>query len=83
MLTTQQPFASMTPGQRTEMIRDQTVIVTLVPEEALAALPDLLPAKKDRARAFAAVAHVAGPEDELGEKALEMLRRQREVLGLR
>jgi len=83
LLTTQQPFASMTPGQRTEMIRDQTVIVTLVPEEALAALPDLLPAKKDRARAFAAVAHVAGPEDELGEKALEMLRRQREVLGLR
>ena len=82
LLTTEEPFASMTPGERTEMIRDQTVIVTLVPEEALAALPDLLPTKKERAHAFAAVAHVAGPEDELGDKARDMLQRQREVLGL-
>ena len=83
LLTTEAPFAAMTPEARQEIIHEQTVIVTLLPDEALDALPDLLPAKKDRARAFAAVAHVAGPVEELGERAQDMLRRQREVLGLR
>lgn len=76
------PFAEMSEAARQELIREQTAIVTLAPAEALAALPVLLPDPAERARAMAAVAEVAGPEDDLGEAARGMLARQRKVLGL-
>ncbi|HYF06518.1 MAG TPA: DUF3141 domain-containing protein, partial [Acetobacteraceae bacterium] len=82
LLTTEPPFAAMTQAERQAVIREQTVIVTLVAEEALAALPGLLPEREDRLRALDAVAHVAGPEEELGEAARAMMQRLRLVLGL-
>jgi hypothetical protein len=82
LLTTEPPFAGMPPSARQAMIREQTMIVTLLREEALAALPALLPTAADRRKALAAVEHVAGPDEELGEKAREMIVRMREVLGL-
>lgn len=82
LLRTEQPFAAMSADRRQEIIREQTVIVTLAPEESLAALPVLLPIPEERSRAMAAVAGVAGPEEELGDAARAMLAKQRAVLGL-
>ncbi len=81
LLTTEQPFAGMTAAARQALIREQTLIVELSPEEALATLPTLLPDAADRRRALDAVAEVAGPEEELGEPALAMLGRLRAVLA--
>lgn len=81
LLTQEAPFAQMTASARSALIREQTVIVTMAPEQALAALPLLLPEAEDRARALQVVAEVAGPEDELGDKAADMLRRLRGVLA--
>jgi hypothetical protein len=82
LLTTTEPFRGMTSDQRQEMIRLQTLIVSLEPTLALETLPLLLPKAAERRRAIEAVAAVAGPEDELGDHARSMLARQRAVLGL-
>ncbi|MBW6397657.1 DUF3141 domain-containing protein [Roseomonas sp. HJA6] len=82
LLTTEAPFAGMSPSARQAIIREQTVIVTLLRQDALSALPKLLKTAAERRKALAAVEHVAGPEDELGDKAREMLTALRDVLGL-
>jgi pimeloyl-ACP methyl ester carboxylesterase len=82
LLTTEPPFVGMSPTARQAMIREQTVIVTLMREEALAALPKLLPTAPDRRKALAAVEQVAGPDEELGEPAREMLVAMRGTLGI-
>jgi hypothetical protein len=82
LLTTEPPFVGMSPVARQAMIREQTVIVTLMREEALAALPALLPTAADRRKALAAVEQVAGPDEELGDKAREMLVAMRGTLGI-
>jgi pimeloyl-ACP methyl ester carboxylesterase len=82
LLTSESPFAEMSAEARQTLIREQTLIVAVVPEEALAALPVLLARAPERRRALAAVEGVAGPESELNEGALAMLRRLREALKL-
>ncbi len=79
LLTTEQPFAAMTPEERQAMIRRQTVIASMAPAEALATLPQLLQ-PGEGARALAMVEAVAGPEAELGEAA-EAAPRIAEALG--
>jgi tellurite resistance protein len=81
LLREQPPFAEMSASARQALIREQTVIATMSPAEALATLPNLLPASADRQRALAAVEGVAGPEEELGEAAQSMLRQLRAALG--
>lgn len=83
VLTGEAPFADMTSAARQALIREQTLIVEMAPEEALDALPTLLPTKAERRRALDTVEGVAGPEDELGEPALAMLGRLRGALGFR
>jgi hypothetical protein len=82
VLTEESPFADMTAAARQALIREQTVIVELRPEDALASLATLLPTKAERRRALDTVEGVAGPEDELGEPALVMLGRLRSALGV-
>jgi hypothetical protein len=82
LLQGQPPFSEMTAAARQAMIHEQTVIVNFAPEEALAALPRLLPDPTERARAMAAVEEVAGPEEDLGDAARAMLGRLRQTLGL-
>ncbi|MFC7693266.1 hypothetical protein ACFQY5_30645 [Paeniroseomonas aquatica] len=55
LLTTEAPFAAMTPAGRQALIREQTVIASMAQDEALAALPKLLPRVAERRRAMAAV----------------------------
>lgn len=80
MLTSEAPFAAMSAEERAALVREQTAIVTLDREAAIAALPTLLPTADDRDRALAKVEWVAGPEAELGEQALAMLNRLRALL---
>ncbi|MBR0658904.1 DUF3141 domain-containing protein [Neoroseomonas oryzicola] len=82
LLTTEPPFVGMSPAARQAIIREQTVIVTLMRDEALDTLTTLLPEAAERRKALAAVEHVAGPDEELGDKAREMLVRMRKTLGL-
>jgi pimeloyl-ACP methyl ester carboxylesterase len=81
MLTGEPPFAEMTSAARQALIREQTVVVEMAPEEALAALPLLLATSEERKRALDAVLAVAGPEEELGDRAGAMLMRLRGVLA--
>jgi pimeloyl-ACP methyl ester carboxylesterase len=83
VLTGEAPFAEMTSAARQALIREQTLIVELAAEEALAALPTLLPSRAERRRALNTVEGVAGPEEELGEPALAMLGQLRKVLGIK
>lgn len=76
------PFREMTAEARAAMIREQTVICTMAPAEALSSLPKLLPGTAERRRAMQAVEGVAGPDAELGEAALAMLGQLRATLGL-
>jgi tellurite resistance protein len=83
MLTTEAPFAELTASARQALIREQTVIASMAPAEALATLPKLLPKPAERRRALAAVEAVAGPEDELGEAAQGMLAQLRSTLAVK
>ena len=82
LLTTEQPFAALSASARQALIREQTVIVEMAPDEALATLPVLLPEAEDRRRALATVQDVAGPEEEMGVPAQAMLARLRAVLNV-
>lgn len=81
LLNGEKPFSTLTPAARQALIREQTVICTMAPVAALAALPKLLETAPERRQALATVAGVAGPEDEMGEAALAMLGQIRQALG--
>jgi pimeloyl-ACP methyl ester carboxylesterase len=81
LMQNEAPFAQMTVDERGALIRQQTVICTMAPAEALATLPGLLPEAEDRARAIAAVGGVAGPEADLGDSARAMLGQIRATLA--
>ena len=83
LLTTAAPFAEMTAADRMAVIRDQTMIATLFPEEAVASLATLLPTAPLRRKALQAVETVAGPDDELGDNARQMLQSLRAVLEIK
>jgi len=82
VLTTDQPFAALTADQRTLIIREQTLVVTLAPEEAMATLPLLLSTPEERDRALRVVRYVPGRIDEMAPHTFETLRRMADVLGL-
>ena len=73
----------MTAAERMATIRDQTMIATLFPEEAIQSLTVLLPNAALRRKALHAVETVAGPDEELGDNARMRLERLREVLAVR
>ena len=83
LLTGEAPFAQMTPEARQALIREQTLVVEVAPEAALAALPRLLHDKDEARMALSVVEEVAGPEEDLGEPAQAMLAQLRKVLGIR
>ncbi|MDO9707646.1 DUF3141 domain-containing protein [Paracraurococcus lichenis] len=82
LLTRTEPFSLLTAAERQAIIHAQTLIANLQPARAVETLPLLLPTQAERERAMAAVAGVAGPEEDLGDAARAMLARQRAALGL-
>jgi len=73
LLHSAEPFASMDDQERSEMIRQQSTIVELLPDDALATLPKLLSNAANRKKALAMVEEVAGDRGELTEQARMML----------
>jgi len=64
------------------IIHEQTIIASFAVEEAVAALPLLLPDAERRLRAVETVQYIAGPIAEMAPRTLEMLQRFHAVLDL-
>jgi hypothetical protein len=82
VLSTQAPFAKMSPVVRTRIIRQQTLIVEFEPALALATLPKLLPHREEREKAIELAMYVVGAVEEMNDDTLQMLEGIRHVLGL-
>jgi tellurite resistance protein len=82
VLTGDEPFASMNPEVRARIIREQTLIASLAPEEAVATLPTLLPDPAERAKALAVVRYIPGRLDEMAPHTVETLQTFARTLGL-
>jgi tellurite resistance protein len=80
VLTMDEPFASLTQDQRSMIIREQTLVVTLAPEEAMASLPALFEDAEEAARALRVVRYIPGRIDEMAPHTLEILQRMAKVL---
>ena len=80
VLTMDEPFASLTQDQRSLIIREQTLVVTLAPEEAMASLPALFEDAEEAARALRVVRYIPGRIDEMAPHTLETLQRMAKVL---
>jgi pimeloyl-ACP methyl ester carboxylesterase len=82
MLETVEPFASIAPKHKTRIVHRESLIVGFEPDEALRALPKLLPGVEDRARAMLMCREVAGPVEEMSEAVVSMFTRLAEVLDV-
>jgi hypothetical protein len=82
VLSRDEPFASLSPGRRTALIQEQSIIVEFAPKLAVKTLPDLLPKPEDRKRAVELVRFIAGPVEEMGPKTQQMLESFHRILGL-
>lgn len=82
MLSSDEPFVSLGAQRRAQLIHEQSIIVEFERDAAVEALPDLLPAFEERAKAVGAVEFVAGAIEEMEPRTVHMLQRIREVLKL-
>ncbi|MGH8472129.1 MAG: DUF3141 domain-containing protein, partial [Gammaproteobacteria bacterium] len=82
ILRSHEPFAGLASETRARLISEQSLIVDLEPERALAALPKLLSDSDQRERAVALVEEIAGPLDEMNEPTLMMLEELKTILGV-
>ena len=81
ILQTTPPFSDLGETARTEIIRDQTLIIDFEPELAIATLPTLLPDAAGRRRAIALVEEIAGDPAEMSAPTTRMLHRLKDVLA--
>jgi pimeloyl-ACP methyl ester carboxylesterase len=82
VLSTEEPFSSLSPLVRSRIIRQQTLIVEFEPALALATLPKLLPTREERETAIRRAMYVLGAVEEMNDDTLQMLEGIRHVLGL-
>jgi pimeloyl-ACP methyl ester carboxylesterase len=83
ILQSAEPFKSLGDEGRAAIIHEQTLIIDFEPEAAIEALPNLLPAPAERARALALVEEIAGDPLEMAEATVRMLLRLKSVLATR
>lgn len=82
ILRSHEPFAGLASETRARLISEQSLIVDLEPERALAALPKLLSDSDQRERAVALVEEIGGPLEEMNEPTLMMLEELKTILGV-
>jgi len=82
VLTQQEPFVSMGPERRMELIRTQSVIVEFETERALLGLSKLLKHPEQRQQAMDTVHFITGSRSEMEPHTLSMFQRMEEVLGV-
>jgi hypothetical protein len=82
VLTQRQPFASMSPKHRANMIREQSVIIEFEPVAALAALPRMLTTPEVRRAAMYVVEYIVGDPAEMEPQTTALLQHMRELLTL-
>lgn len=76
------PFAAMTPGERSALIREQSVIVEFETAHAIDSLPKLLTTPKSRQQAMDMVYFVVGDRNDMEPRSLHTLSSIEQVLGL-
>jgi hypothetical protein len=81
MLMSTEPFASMKPKARTRLIHRESLIVGFEPDEAIAALPKLIPTQEEQRRALDLCWEIAGPRQEMSPETLAMMERLAKALG--
>jgi pimeloyl-ACP methyl ester carboxylesterase len=82
MLTSTEPFASMTPKKRTRLIHRQSLIVDFEPDQAMATLPRLIPDPAGRALAIDLCEQIAGPIEEMSPPTVAMLEGFKSILNV-
>ena len=82
VLTQREPFASMSPKHRANLIREQSVIIEFEPVAALAALPRMLVTPEVRQAAMEVVDYIVGDPAEMAPTTAALLQHMRELLNL-
>ena len=82
MLAKQEPFATLGSENCAKIIDEQTVVVEYELDLAIAALPCLLPKRKDRQKAIDVVEFIIGSMQEMEPQTITTLAKLQSVLGL-
>jgi hypothetical protein len=77
-----QPFQSMGPERRAELIQLQSLIAEFEPQRAVATLPLLLHTRQERQQALDVVNHILGARSEMEPHSLELIQRMESLLGV-
>lgn len=70
------------PADYKRLVKEQAAIVGYDTEEALKALPVLLPKKADRIEAFDIAQNIAGADDKIDKREQELLDKIQKILGM-
>jgi hypothetical protein len=82
VLNSTQPFQSMGPERRAELIQQQSLIAEFEPQRAMDSLPHLLKTEKERKKALEVVNHILGARDEMEPHSLDLIERMERLLGV-
>lgn len=82
VLTQHEPFASMSPKHRANMIREQSVIIEFEREAATAALPRMLTTPEVRRAAMDVVAYIVGDPAEMEPQTTALMQHMSHLLEL-
>jgi hypothetical protein len=81
VLNNTEPFKSMGPERRAELIQQQSIIAEFEPGQAMETLPVLLELPEDRLSALDVVNHILGARAEMEPHSLELIQRMESLLG--
>lgn len=82
LMAADEPFRSLGIQRRAAIIHEQTLIVEFAREEAIAALPEMLPTAEERELAGQVILYVPGAMADMAPETLELVQRLRRLLDL-